>query len=58
MKDDLNYGKVEEFDIDKASVQLGINDLDDDSPVLDLDMLWLTSLLQKIWKWKKQRRKI
>ncbi len=38
MKDDLSYGKVEEFDIDKASVQLGINDLDDDSPVLDLDI--------------------
>ena len=38
MKDDLNYGKVEEFDIDKASAQLGINDIDDDSPVLDLDI--------------------
>ncbi len=38
MKDDLNYGKVEEFDIDKASVQLGINNIDDDSPVLDLDI--------------------
>ena len=38
MKDDLTYGKGEEFDIDKASAQLGISDLDDDSPVLDLDI--------------------
>ena len=38
MKDDMNYGKGEEFDIDKASVQLGINGMDDDSPVIDLDI--------------------
>ena len=38
MKDDLNYDKVEEFDIDKASAQLGMNDMDDDSPVIDLDI--------------------
>ncbi len=37
MKDDLDYTK-DEFDIDKASAHLGISDMDDDSPVLDLDI--------------------
>ena len=37
MKDELDYTKGE-FDIDKASAHLGISDIDDDSPVLDLDI--------------------
>jgi RNA polymerase primary sigma factor len=38
MKDDMNYSKDEMFDIDKASEQLGLKDVDDDSPVIDLDI--------------------
>ncbi len=37
MKDDMIYGE-KEFDIEKASAQLGMSSIDDDSPVIDLDV--------------------